>query len=427
MESNEQPQNVRRNFGVLAANFIVMRVGWIFKTEAVVMPGFLDSLGAGAAARGWLIVINRLGQSVPQFLIAHHIAGLSRLKSWYVFLSILNALPWGVLAFLVPAVIGEGDRARILQVFIVSYAVYWLLFGTVRIFDRTTQGKVLPYNIRGRLISVSGAIGGLLAVIAALLLMAKWLGEGQGRFDLIFLFIFVCFGASALVLIGLVETPREEKDGEDAIRFRDTVEVFLSDREFRKLLVCAMFASSILLLFPHLAVFGRRELGLGITSFAMMVVYQNIFMAAISIVVGWLADRHGNRLAFQLLTFGLCTIPVAAILLVGMGETGRKLYPLMFGLVGFTPVSQRILANYVLEMAPQEKHAQYLATLQMAIIIPLLFSPLAGNLAEVFSYEAVFLVINVILVFGALMPFWLKEPRHRKADEASPQTPKQLL
>ena len=44
MLSRDAAENELRNAAVLAANFVVGRIGWIFKTESVIIPAFLDSI-----------------------------------------------------------------------------------------------------------------------------------------------------------------------------------------------------------------------------------------------------------------------------------------------------------------------------------------------------------------------------------------------
>ena len=55
----------RFNFCVIALYQVVMRTGWIFKTESVIMPAVLDSLGGSGWLRGLLPPLNRFGQSIP--------------------------------------------------------------------------------------------------------------------------------------------------------------------------------------------------------------------------------------------------------------------------------------------------------------------------------------------------------------------------
>ena len=41
-----------RNFLLLALHQVVIRVGWIFKTESVIIPAFLDSIAGPGWVRG---------------------------------------------------------------------------------------------------------------------------------------------------------------------------------------------------------------------------------------------------------------------------------------------------------------------------------------------------------------------------------------
>ena len=60
----------RRNLLLLALHQIVFRIGWIFKTESVIMPAVLDQLSGAGWLRGCMPVLNRFGQSVPPVFLA---------------------------------------------------------------------------------------------------------------------------------------------------------------------------------------------------------------------------------------------------------------------------------------------------------------------------------------------------------------------
>ena len=57
-----------RNIACLVAYQVVARIGWIFKTETVIMPAVLDACVASGLLRGFLPVLNRVGTSL--FLLA---------------------------------------------------------------------------------------------------------------------------------------------------------------------------------------------------------------------------------------------------------------------------------------------------------------------------------------------------------------------
>ncbi|MGH7200277.1 MAG: hypothetical protein ACREJB_06705, partial [Planctomycetaceae bacterium] len=54
-----------RNLAVLCLYQILLRVAWIFKTESVIMPAFLDLIAGAGWVRGCLPALNHIGQSLP--------------------------------------------------------------------------------------------------------------------------------------------------------------------------------------------------------------------------------------------------------------------------------------------------------------------------------------------------------------------------
>lgn len=60
-----------RNIACLVTYQVVARVGWIFKTETVIMPAVLDACIASGMLRGFLPVLNRIGTSLFPLVVAH--------------------------------------------------------------------------------------------------------------------------------------------------------------------------------------------------------------------------------------------------------------------------------------------------------------------------------------------------------------------
>ena len=79
-----------RNAAALAGNFVIGRIGWIFKTESVIVPAFVDAVAGPGWIRGLLPILNRLAQSMPPFLFARRVknAAFRELKT-------LEDFDWG--------------------------------------------------------------------------------------------------------------------------------------------------------------------------------------------------------------------------------------------------------------------------------------------------------------------------------------------
>ena len=62
--SPDNDPNHSRNFGLGVLYMVLMRVGWIFKTESIIMPAVVDAIGGAGWLRGCLPMLNRFGQSL---------------------------------------------------------------------------------------------------------------------------------------------------------------------------------------------------------------------------------------------------------------------------------------------------------------------------------------------------------------------------
>ena len=169
-KQTEIDRHFASNFFIFALNLILLRVGWIFKTETIIMPGFLYTLTDSSAIRGFLPLISRIGRSLPQFLIAHRITYFRRKKWAFFFAAILLCVPWGLLAmslWLMPTV----NPRLMTSIFISMYGFHWIANGVTLLLSGTLQGKLIVAQWRGRLLAVSSLIGCLLAICAVYFLL----------------------------------------------------------------------------------------------------------------------------------------------------------------------------------------------------------------------------------------------------------------
>ena len=402
-----------RNFAMLALYQIVMRTGWIFKTESIIMPAVVDYISGAGWIRGCLPMLNRFGHSVPPVLLARQVKLLPR-KKWAVvgMTSLMSAL-FLLLTWLFA--MGFVQQVWMPAAFLAIYASFFICIGINTLAFTTLQGKLVETTKRGRLLLASNMLGAASAVTFAFVLLPLWLQGDAPRFDLIFGFSGVLFAVAALSALFLVESADDFEQAPAASPmhyFLDAYHALQDDHNFRRLaLVGTLFGTSFML-FPHYQSLGLQTMRLELTSLMWWVVIQNTGTGLFSIPVGWIADRKGNRLVLQIGLLGIFAGPALAILMLHAGEWGTRAYSAVFVLVGLTPVVLRTLQNYTLEVSPAEDHPRYLSTLSLCIALPMFLSPLAGYLVDLFGFEVVFLGVATLILFGWLLTFWLQEPRH---------------
>jgi hypothetical protein len=416
-----------RNMMVLAIHQILVRIGWIFKTESVIMPAFVDTIAGAGWVRGFLPVLNRMGQSVPPLFFVRQLEGMPRKKWAMITWSVMMGLPF--LALSAIWFFPQFHRAAWLPpVFLLMYTVFFAYTGLNQLVLGTLQGKLIQPTRRGRLLGMSAFGGAVLAVAFAIWLLGGWLARPDGGFMQIFGFTGVCFVLSGLSVLPLVEPPDAGNLGipPSGNSLSAAWQVFRDDANFRRLAVVVMLFSGMQLLFPHYQALARERLQLFGDQLMLWVVTQNAATGIFGLVLGPLGDRKGNRLALGATLFCTAIAPLLAIGLAHLDPAwGRQMFWLVFLPVGLTPLAMKTLTNYTLEIAPVEDHPRYLNTVNLVLALPYVFSPVVGWLADVTSFELVFLTGSALILLAAVWTFRLDEPRHRSGAK-TPVVPRAL-
>lgn len=404
-----------RNLFALAAFQILLRIGWIFKTETVIMPDFLDAIAGAGWIRGLLPVLNRVGQSVPPLCLAEGVQRSQSKTRLLLWIGVMMGVPFLMLAG-IWAVLDEQRQPWLPPLFLALYFIFFSLNGLNQLTFGTAQGKLIRPTRRGRLLGLAGVWGSFGAVGAALWLLPGWLRmPNNGGFTPIFLFNGVMYIVAALSLLWCRE-PRDPRQpfARPALwePLRNAWRLYRSDTQFRRAARVAMCFISALLLFPHYQWLGREQLGTTSGDLLTWVVAQNISLGAFSPLLGRVADRRGNRLAVRISIALVAVTPLVAVLLANQALfDGRSWYWITFALLGMCPLTVRALQNYTLELADESQHSIYLSTMTICMAVPFVFSPLVGWLVDALPYQWTFCAVSAVIGAGGLLTFHMPEPR----------------
>lgn len=413
-DDEDQARRTVGNMSTLIGYDIVLRTGWIFKTESVVMPAFLDLVAGPGWIRGCLLVVNRFGQSIPPTLFAQRLSGLKRKKTALALWTVAMATPFLALSagWLV---LGDAPPWWMAHLFLLLYGVFSCCHGLTQISYATLQAKLLPVRLRGRFMLLSVPCGSLAAIAFALWLMGGWLDRSDGGFSQIFAFTGVCFllsGGIALLLRESEDAPRGEVQTAKH-PFHDAWSVLRSDRNFRRLAMVVMPAVIGTVLFPHYQALAHQRLHLAGDNLMIWVVVQNAALGVFGLLLGWVVDRRGERLGLRIAVFAIALAPVIALFVAAQDvEVGRRWFWLVFIPLGMTPLSLKTMTGYVLEIAPHHEHPRYLSALSLCLAVPFCFSPLVGWCVDLFGFEWVFRVGACLIGMAGVLTFTLIEPRH---------------
>jgi Major Facilitator Superfamily len=429
-EGGRDHQAARAAWNTLALEIhqVIVRVGWIFKTETIIMPAVLDAVVDSGTLRGLLPVLNRGGQSLTPLLFSGRLSR-APLKKWALMRS--SALMAGCFALLAVAWMPLAARRPDLLafLFLVVYATFSSCNGLNQLGVAALQGKLIAPGHRGRAMLVSVSLGSVLAIAAAWLWLGRWLEEADG-FPKIFAATAAFFGLAALVPPFLDEPPDSGhsvvpqpgaapdrrgwwagcRAGIDGWR-----QTLAADPSLVRLACVAACFSAVLMLFPHYQAFARDRLGSQIGSLLTWVIVQNAATGGASLVVGPLSDRRGTRVV---LVWLVALSSLTPLLVTGLARGPHRVAGEWFWLVylplGLNPLSLRLFTNYALELAPRpSEHPRYVSIVGAALAAPFVVSPLVGWAVDRLGFEPVFILGAVVIAGGAVVAGGLPEPRQR--------------
>jgi len=416
------PQRVNRNMLAIAAYQVTARVGWIFKTETIIMPAILDAVADAGFLRGMLPVLARFGQSLPPLAFAGRLAKMPLKKRPIIATTLAIAASFGLLAAAWSWLAGQHPLL-LAVLYLGLYAVFAVSNGLNLLVLATLQGKLVPVASRGRLMLLNTTVGSVLAIVAAVMLLGPWLEEGESAFPKIFMATAVFFTLAAFVPL-LIDEPAtlpakstsQASHGVGlAASFRRWRGMLTADSGLARLCLVAMFFSVALFLFPHYQAFARDRLGTQLPSLLGWVVVQNVATGLASVVAGPATDRRGTRIV--LVSLLACTA-ITPLLVVGLSllphATAGSLFWLVYVPLGINPILMRTFSNAALELAPDlASQPRYVSLVGVALAAPFVVSPGVGFLVDVVGFRPVFLCGAAVIGLGVVLATGLPEPRER--------------
>ncbi len=397
---------------------VLVRVGWLFKTETVIMPAVLDAVVDSGTLRGLLPILNRGGQSLPPLFFAGPLGRMRRKWPAAVVTTAVMAACFGVLALLWGRL--APTRPELLAgVFLLLYGTFAAVNGLNQLVLATLQGKLIAAGNRGRAMLISVSLGSIAAITAAIWCLGPWLAEADG-FPRIFAATAGFYLLAAIVPMLLDEPGDEPRPGaaraersgwlRGLVSWRETL---AADRALVRLATVAACFSAVIMLFPHYQAYARDVLGTVSRSLVTWVVVQNFATGVASLVAGPLADRRGTRivLVWLMALSSLTPMIVSGLSLLPGGAAGNWFW-IVYAPLGLNPIALKIFMHYALELAPdQAEHPRYVSLVGAALAAPFVLSPLVGFAIDAIGFRPVFLVGAAVIAAGAVMATGLPEPR----------------
>jgi hypothetical protein len=407
----------RRPFILGVVNGALYQMGIAFVDPGTVLPAFINELTRSELAVGAVSAVAGAGWLLPQLFVANYLQVMPRKLPIYRAAAVVRvAAMFGLVAALY--LLG-GHSGLILPAFLILYAVFMFAGGAGGISFIDVVAKTIPPYRIGSFFGQRLLYGGILAIIAAV--VVRWMLRQGSPFgfphNFIYLFLMgAVVVAAALMCFAVIDEPpgRVEKTRPPLAEYlRRAPAVLVHDADFRRLFIVGLLQGAAGIAGPFYVVFTGVSLGMPQSMLGIYLGAGTVGGIVSNFLWAPLSDRRGGKRAM---------VWVAAVALLAPGlATALSLLPVqhaaagwgfcaVFFLIGCTGSGSFIASNhYLLELAPETARPTYVGVLNTFSGILALMPVLGGLLAHIWSYQVVFALAAAATLAGLVRAVGLRE------------------
>ena len=402
--------------GVIAASLVAL-------ADAILAPTLLLVVFVARLTDSYIIVglIPAIASSLfflPTFLVGSSLRGRRKLP-WLLGASLVRVAAIALLAYIA----AEANRLtnnQILQSFFICYATYILATGLAAALSTDIAARAVARDHRGRFFSSRTLVAGLVALLAAFLVVAQFEDEGSA-FPEAYRVLFVV-AAVALAIAAFFETRLAEPSRLIRRPAAHRGSFPLGASRYRRFLTFRVTLSAVAIADPFYIIFALRELRTELVVVGWYLLAM--LLARVVMQPVWVAYTrgHGARNTLQAAALLRLLMPLIALLMPYVRDAGfyqdrvsdprvlATAYGAIFVLAG-TALAAQAVANwtYLVEIAPAGRRATFTRPTNVVLAVVGLM-PLAGGwLIERYDFNTLFLVTTGIALLTLTLSGALSE------------------
>jgi hypothetical protein len=390
---------IPENFFIQLASSVASKLGDALSDPKLVLTWLLHTIGAPALAVASLVPVREAGALLPQLAIGGTLRSFPIRKWFWVVGSLLQGVSvlLMALAVIINPVSGTG----------------WIVLGLLVVFSvarsvcsvsgKDLIGKTIPKTRRGRLSGLATTAAGTITLAVGFFFLLNR-PEGFATREFAVLLIIACglWLIAAGFMARLGELPGATSGGGNALKEAlRSLRLIVDDVNFRNFVIARALLASTVLSMPFYVILAQDATGGRLAGLGILLVASSSATALSASVWGWMADRSSRR---TLAVAGLCAALIGCVtfLVSGAGIEGDSalwVYGGLFFLIGLAHTGIRIgRKTYLVDSAPSEQRASYVALSNTLIGTVLLLSGTFGLLTPFVGVRGVVLVFALLVL-----------------------------
>jgi len=404
------------NFFVQLGARLATKLGDALASPRLVLSWLMAGIGVSPGLIGLIVPLREAGSLLPQLVIGSAVQRHAIRKWFWVWGSFVQGA--AVLGMAAAAFSMRGSAAGWAIVALVT--LFSLARGVCSVTSKDLTGRTIPRGRRGRLDGISASGAGIVTVLfGAALIAAGPETLATGVFSTILVVAGALWLLAAAIMSRLAEVPAVPESGGNAMRLAlSSLRILRDDRQFLRFVVARGLLASTVLSMPFYVLLARNATGGGASTFGLFLIASNLAMAASGFLWGRMADRSSRRTlsiagglaaAIGFVAYAFSGLPVVEARWLGIDAAGW-LYAAMFFALSLAHTGIRVARKtYLIDFAPSEQRASYVAVSNTVIGVVLLLAGGVGILGDVLSPREVVLTFAALGLGGALLSLSLDE------------------
>jgi len=409
----------RRNFRLSILNGALM----IGTTNSVaspdlVMTAFGAYLTSNPLILGLIAPLQTATGSLPQIWTVGWLQRTRRALPMYNYSALLRMVGWIALTVVALLV----DNVTILLVTLFAFTIIGgLAAGVAGLPFTEVVGKIIPPRQRGLIFGWRGALGGLLAVIGAQVVVFFTGPSARFNFPVNYGLLFAFAGLTQMLgffSFSLVKEPDSDTNVEHPKLSTEVVRgIWRSDSNYRHYVQGRTYFELSSMANGLVIVYASQVLGVRLELAGTYLLVSSILRPIFSIGAGRLSVRVGNRLpvAGGIIAQGLGWALLLIAPLLGVHGSAAEYYLVpVYSLIAIQ--KGLVFSNLMalgLNVTPETERALYLGTLSTWIGVVGVVGALSGVIAKTIGFEALFAISMLLSCLSAWQFMLLREDWER--------------
>lgn len=399
---------VPRNFSLNVANGTLTKLAEKIISPNLTFAWILSFLQAPAFLIGMLVPIKDAGSLLPQLLVSGKIRGKKIRKHYWT----AAALIQGLCMLGSAALIYYSEGGWLPWALVGLLAVFSVGSGVGSVAFKDVAAKTVPKGQRGQMLSYRSTFGGVLALVAGVMLI--WVIQGaadRAIYASMFLTAGILWWVAALLFHLIEEMPGATKGGRNPVEeLKGAYRLVREEKGFRRFIVTRALLMAIPLTQPFYVVISKDLSGDAWSQIGYLIIVSGIAQVVSSPFWGRTAD-HRPRLLMRIVSLLsiLATLYASIFLLSDQFNSFYWFLPVYF-IHGMAYAGARLSRKtYLVDYAPDEDRPTYVSVANTLIGLFTLVAASFGLIAQHYNLLAQLYFFVALLILCILLSFRLKK------------------